>query len=154
MADVGLSPEFLATAASHRSNGPCGPEYLRRALTERVGPLGWVLEGVLHSIVAADLEAAMRLWGEEVLDLLWERKLLVSPDGDREHQLVRLSDDAFAWAMAMREDRSPYLGSRFRPEPLPVPAESLRVADDRGSAGQPIASSSALTRQQVLIAAS
>ena len=150
MADVGLSGTTLATAAPFPAVGPSGPEHFRRALTERVGPLGWVLEGVLHSIVASDLEAAIRHWGDEVLDLLWERELLVSPDGDAEHQLVRLSDDAYAWAMSMREDQSPYLGSRVRSRPVPPPDEALRLPDNV-SHGEPNASATVL--RQILSAA-
>ncbi len=152
MADLGLSGEILTGASPHCSFGPSGPEHLRRALTERVGPLGWVLEGVLHSIVASDLEAAIRHWGEEILDLLWERELLVSPDGDCEHQLVRLSDDAFAWASSMREDRSPYLGSCRQTSPMPSPGEALRMASDRTQLFEP--GLSAPVGREFLIAAS
>ncbi len=52
----------------------------------------------------SDLDAATRLWGDEAIDLLWERELLVSPDGNPDHRDAHLSDDAQAWASARRAE--------------------------------------------------
>ena len=79
-------------------------DQLRRELTDRVGSLSWVIEGVVQSIAMSNLDAATRLWGDEAIDLLWEREILVSPDGNPNHRAVHLSDDAQAWASARRAE--------------------------------------------------
>jgi hypothetical protein len=131
MAVLGLSHFSSDTAPPVDSSRT---ECLHRALTDRVGPLGWVLEGVLHSIVAGGLDAATRLWGGEAVELLWERELLESPDGDRDHHLAGLRADAFAWASATRtttggaDDRSPDLLRMSGPRTL---AQPVRLVDNR-----------------------
>ncbi len=79
-------------------------DQLRQQLVDRVGSMGWVIEGVVQSIASSDIDAATRLWGDEAIDLLWERALLVSPDGNPNHRGVRLSADAQAWASARRAE--------------------------------------------------
>ncbi len=79
-------------------------EQLRQQLIDRVGSLGWVVEGTVQSIAMSDIDAATRLWGDEAIDLLWEREMLVSPDGNPNHRALRLADDAQAWAAARRAE--------------------------------------------------
>ena len=102
MADLGLSRTLQAFRSPIEDGGSA--EQLHRALTERVGSLGWVLEGVIQSVGIGDLDTASRLWGDEAIDLLWERGLLSSPDGNPNHREVRLADDAGAWASARRAE--------------------------------------------------
>ncbi len=103
LADLGLSRTLEAFRPIVGSEDPSADQ-LRRELTDRVGSLSWVMEGVVQSIAMSDLDAATRLWGDEAIDLLWERKLLVSPDGNPDHRDVHLSDDAQAWASARRAE--------------------------------------------------
>lgn len=94
-------------------------DQLRQQLVDRVGSLGWVIEGVVQSIASSDVDAATRLWGDEAIDLLWERALLVSPDGNPNHRGVCLSDDAHAWASARRAELLlPATPTRHAPSPL------------------------------------
>lgn len=97
---------------------------LRQQLIDRVGVLGWVVEGVVQSIAVSDIDAATRLWGDEAIDLLWERAMLVSPDGSPHHRGVRLSDDAQAWVSAQRAE---LLLAPNAPRQKPTPLEHLAL---------------------------
>lgn len=103
VADLRLSPTLEAFRQNVVTDDRTADQ-LYRELTARVGSLGWVIEGVVQSIATSDLDAATRLWGDEAIDLLWERELLVSPDGNPSHREVRLADDAQAWASARRTE--------------------------------------------------
>lgn len=89
------------------SERPTGEVALRQALIDRVGPLGWVVEGCIESVGAAGISAASALWGEEAIDLLWERGLLVATDvRDIGADETRLADDAQRWVEARRVART------------------------------------------------
>jgi hypothetical protein len=103
VADLGLSRTLGAFRPMVVSDD-LTVDQLRQQLVDRVGSLGWVIEGVVQSIASSDVDAATRLWGDEAIDLLWERELLVSPDGNPNHRGVRLSADAQAWASARRAE--------------------------------------------------
>ena len=113
-------------------------EQLRQQLLDRVGSLGWVVEGVVQSIAMSDIDSAMRLWGDEAIDLLWERQMLVSPDGNPNHRGVRLSDDAMAWASAQRAQRllAPP-PSRHNPLPIEHLALTTRQAEHQQERRKP-----------------
>ena len=102
VADLGLS-RTLQTFRSPAIDGSSAAE-LHHALTGRYGSLGWVLEGVIQSINVGDLDSATRMWGDEAIDLLWERGLLASPDGDLNHRDVALVEDAQLWASTRRAE--------------------------------------------------
>ena len=131
VADLGLSQTLEAVRPMVVSDDR-SIEQLRQQLVDRVGSLGWVVEGVVHSIAMSDIDSAMRLWGDEAIDLLWERQMLVSPDGNPNHRGVRLSDDAMAWASAQRAQRllAP-TPSLHNPLPIEHLALSTRQAEHR-----------------------
>ena len=102
VADLGMS----RTLQAFRSpiDDEASASELRKALTERFGSLGWVLEGVIQSISIGSIDSATRMWGDEAIDLLWDRGLLVSPDGNANHRGVMLVEEAWAWASARRAE--------------------------------------------------
>lgn len=123
MADLGLSGT-LTVFRSSAAEDPQSVHELERALVERVGPLGWIVEGAVQSVALGDVDAATNVWGYEAIDLLWERGLLCSPDGNANHRDVILAEDARAWALARRTER---LAASCPPRPGPAPLEHLTV---------------------------
>lgn len=123
VADLGLS-RTLAAFRPMVVSDDLSADQLRRELIARVGSLSWVIEGVVQSIAVSGVDAATRLWGDEAIDLLWEREILVSPDGNPNHRGVHLSDDAQAWASSRRAE---VLLTPTPPRQKPSPLEQLTL---------------------------
>ena len=123
MADLGLSRTLEAFRPVVVADDLTSDQLLHE-LVDRVGSLGWIVEGVIQSIAMSDIDAATRLWGDEAIDLLWEREILVSPDGNPNHRGVRLADDVQAWATARRTQ---LLLTPTPPRPKPSPLEHLAL---------------------------